>query len=204
MALQLHHKELRIAHLLLAIALTARTANQLTCHGLDRDVIRRCCWRALEAVTPEPNEVPDVTPSAEINELYGHAATFSNGKELEIDHILRAINDVKLVGQFGQLIRNPVPRPEDINAQISEIREQLDKELPEIENRVAEIGDEQDALHKKIDTLQESIGGSGREGSLHRSMDVLRSYTTTLKYIVIVSAVTLAFVMAMIRIVGGR
>jgi len=202
-ALQLHHPDLRIAHLLLAIALSRRAEEYLTIHGLKADVVRRCCWRALEGIVPGGDVSNDVLPSPEVNDLLAHASVFSNGQELQVTHILRAINDAKLVGQFGSLIRNPEPRPEEMDVKVSAIKACLDNELPDISRRLDTIDAQQGALTTQMLALQGNVGSGVREGNLHGAMTALRTYTTTLKYIVIICAVGLAFVTAMIRIVGG-
>jgi hypothetical protein len=48
----------------------------------------------------------------------------------------------------------------------------------------------------KIDDLKREVGTGVREGNLHTALNVLRTYTTTLKYIVIISALALAAIMA--------
>jgi hypothetical protein len=203
---QLHHPDVRIAHLLLAIALSRRAEEYLTIHGLKADVVRRCCWRALEGIVPVDdmaNDPNDLLSSTEVNDLLLHASTFSNGQELQVTHVLRAVTDAKLVGQLGSLVRNPEPRPEEMDVKVSAIKACLDKELPDIARRLDTMETQHGTFAAQMLDLRGNVGSGVREGDLHKAMTGLRTYTTTLKYIVIISAVALAFVTAMIRIVGG-
>ncbi len=105
----------------------------------------------------------DVIPSTEINDLFGHAATFSNGQELEVSHILRAMNDVKLVGRYGSLIRNPEPRPEEMDVKVSAIKTRLDLELPEIDSRLERMEAQQEVLVKQMLVLEGNVGSARRQ-----------------------------------------
>ena len=148
----------------------------------------------------DPN---DLLSSTEVNDLLLHASTFSNGQALQVTHVLRAVTDAKLVGQFGSLVRNPEPRPEEMDVKVSAIKACLDKELPDISRRLDTMETQHGVFAAQMLDLRGNVGSGVREGNLHKAMTGLRTYTTTLKYIVIISAVALAFVTAMIRIVGG-
>lgn len=188
LAANLHHKDLRIAHLLLAIAMTGRAEAELSTVGLEAENVRRCCWRSLEEIRPEPDPVTEVLPSGEINRLFGHAAAFSNGQELQVRHILRAVSDVKFVGQFGSLIRVPEPRAEDIDAKMSAIKAQLDTELSEIRTRLDRLDVQQNATNQALGALQQNVGSGSSDGNLHVAADRLKKRMTNVKTWVVLSA----------------
>src|SRR5262245_52779909 len=118
LAQQLHHQRVQIANLLLAIALMSRGADIFDRYTLVLKDVRESCWRQLEK-EPFTLEPPlEVTPADELNLLLRHAASFANRGTLQTDHILRAITDVRLVGQFAPLIQK-APQPGDTHEIVS-------------------------------------------------------------------------------------
>jgi len=190
LARELHHQRVHVAHLLLAISLTRSGTNLFDQHKLVVKDVRESCWRQLEK-EPFTLEPPvDATPSDELNLLLRHAASFSNGGTLQIDHLLRAITDVKLLGKFASLIQK-APQPGDTHEVVSRIVKRLDIELPEINRRLGLIENSQGVAISNIDALQGNVGTGSSDGNLHTAADRLKKRMTIVKSWVIGAAATI-------------
>lgn len=188
-AQHLHHARVQVAHLLLAIALTRNGAGLLDQYRLAPQDVRESCWRHLEKEPFIPDQPIDITPSDELNALLRHAASFASRSVLQAEHILRAITDVKLLGQFASLLQK-APQPTDTHEVVSEIRKRLCDEFPNINNRLVSIESAQFAAGGKIDLLQETVGSGNSDGNLHTAADRLKKRMTNVKsWVVLTGAI---------------
>ncbi|MFZ2886471.1 MAG: hypothetical protein WA021_01480 [Minisyncoccia bacterium] len=91
------------------------------------------------------------------------------------------MSDAKLAGVFAPLTTLTTPGPQDTHAEISSIKEQLNKELPAMRSELDRIGLALDNVHKQLGLVNINIGAKGADGDLHTMADRLKKRMTNVK-----------------------
>jgi ATP-dependent Clp protease ATP-binding subunit ClpA len=194
-ALSLHHKEIQPAHLLLAISLIPSGGEVLRAHNREVETVRKCCWRELERAPVDPSDRIELPISHELDALIARAAILAEGKNAQLQHIMQAMTQLGALEKFVSLL-NFRPQLDDIYGRILSVENHLKTTDPQILSGLGLMSRQAHDVDGKIDDLKREVGTGVREVNLHAALDALKRYTTTLKYIVIISALALAAIMA--------
>ena len=135
---KLNHREVQVAHLLLAMAQTLKGVEYLTAHDLVAEVVHRSCWRELGSVYLPPRALHKVENSKDMKDVYEQAARIGQLRgndqlaEVQIGDILQAITLPPLNGRFVSICKGQakIPTSEETRESVALIATQLKHAYP--------------------------------------------------------------------------